>query len=149
MYICKECGCTYTEDAVPTYQDFTQLGEKGFIDDCSCGGEIVEAYECVLCDELSANVMCDKCLNENITFETVLRYGNDTKQNIEINGYLAHEFTEEQINEILERELREAKKLGFKTKHEEYANNDLGHFEMWLEENKDDLWFVKIVQAIK
>ncbi len=139
MYICKECGRTYTEDTVPEYQDFTPLGEQGFIDDCSCGGEIIEAYECVLCDEPTANAVCNKCLNENITFETVLRYGTDAKQNIEINGYLAHEFTEEQINEILERELREAKKLGYQTKHKEYAKYDLNHFETWLEKNKADL----------
>lgn len=148
MYICKECGDTYTENDAPKYKDFTRFGEKHFIDDCFCGGELVEANECEICGEYTANTFCEDCLTEYQKPIKAKAYGDTRKESVEINGYLAFEFTASQIEEILWRELQSAIILGAENKAKEFCGDDIVHFEDWLKKGGKELWNANIVKAL-
>ena len=146
MYICERCKKEY--DELPTYQeDFgydVGIGRvqawQTMVANCSCGGDIVEATECEECGNLfienGEQTICDECLEEYKTFDNAIKIGNKYKVRVNINQFLKMCFTEDEIEEILERELREAKKLGksFNKEVEEYLNDN-----EWLSENIKDL----------
>lgn len=151
MYVCNRCGELCEEDDLPTYtEDFgydTGVGWRScpqtFVDNCSCGGEFVEADKCCVCDEYfydeDNNGACDFCLNENATYENALLIGDENKDTIELNGYLLHSFTKEQIEEILKRELEQARKLDkakIDKEAKDYCHEDKSWFAEWLEEHQ-------------
>lgn len=124
MFICDRCGNLCDDDDLPTYtEDFgydTGVGFRScpqtFIDNCSCGGDYVEAEQCCCCNEYFnpddlENGCCSGCLEENATFEMALKIGKDNPEKVEINGFYAWAFTTEEIETILKRELDSALKL--------------------------------------
>ena len=79
-----------------------------------CHGYFEEMYQCEICGEwftdgeLTSGV-CDDCIYQHDTdIELLYKLGNeeDVKETITLNGFVASVLTEEQINEILMRELR-------------------------------------------
>lgn len=122
MYICENCGAI-CED-VPTYEeDFGYETGVGFRSacqtmdaECSCGGGFVEAVECEECGEWFAKngnqTICDECLEKYKTVDNALKDGKNEKWEIAINSFLVECFSVEEIEEILERELRNTEKLG-------------------------------------
>ena len=84
-----------------------------------CYGYFEEMYQCEICGEwftdgeLTSGV-CDDCIYQHDTdYELCYKLGNeeDIKESVSINGFVASVFTEEQINEILMRELRNIKDI--------------------------------------
>lgn len=151
MYICNRCGNLCCDCDLPTYtEDYgfeTGVGWRScpqtFVDSCSCGGDFVEASRCKLCDEYfddeHYNGICDVCLDENATYENALLIGEENADTIEINSFLLNSFTKEQIEEILKRELEQARKID-KAKIDkdakEYCLDDKGWFAEWLDKNQ-------------
>ena len=79
-----------------------------------CHGYFEEMYQCKICGEwftdgeLTSGV-CDDCIYQHDTdIELLYKLGNeeDVKETVTLNGFVASVLTEEQINEILMRELR-------------------------------------------
>lgn len=79
-----------------------------------CHGYFEEMYQCEICGEwftdgeLTSGV-CDECIYQHDTdIELLYKLGNeeDVKETVTLNGFVASVLTEEQINEILMRELR-------------------------------------------
>lgn len=75
-----------------------------------CGGDIIDIRECKICGELCNddelhNDVCDDCIHKHATFDNCLNYGDDSKTNVKINGFVASVLTESQINELLIREI--------------------------------------------
>lgn len=146
MYICERCGKIHEE--VPTYEeDFGYDVGVGYlsakqtlVDYCSCGGNIVEGTECEECGEVfeknGEQTICDKCLEKYKTFDNAIKIGADYRIKVGINQFIRQCFSEDEINEILERELREAKRLGksFTREVEEYLGDN-----EWLSGNVEGL----------
>jgi len=100
-----------------------------------------EMVTCPICeqevpDEQCIWGVCDKCLAEAETFDTAMDYGNDRKVAIEINGYLAYEFSADEIEEILKRELALFLLTGCMDYHG-YLTDDSSDFADWLKEQKN------------
>ena len=92
-------------------------------------------YECEFCGEstLNEDCICDGCkqehLREDATLETALAWGNEEKTCIEINGFLAWNFTVQEIEAILKKALTPKDK-----KHAEaFCMDDWMAFQEWKE----------------
>ena len=76
-------------------------------------------YQCKICgewfaDEELTSGVCDDCIYQHDTdYELCYKLGNEetAQEKISINGFVASVFTEEQISEILMRELRNIKDI--------------------------------------
>lgn len=152
MYICDKCGKLCEDDDLPTYEeDFgydTGVGwrsaKQTFVDNCSCGGEFVEAKECAICgewftDDEIINGYCKECLEEEMTYENAIKCGSENEESVAINGFLASCFDSSEIEEILLKTLNETKEL-MPSRIDEYVKayckDDLYYFAGWLEEQE-------------
>lgn len=54
---------------------------------------------------------CDSCFSCNTTINDLIEFGKESKEKIELNGFIAGNFTKNEIEEILLREIRESEKL--------------------------------------
>ena len=150
MYVCNRCGELCDEDDLPTYtEDFgydTGVGWRScpqtFVDNCSCGGDFVKADRCSVCDEYFCSELsktgnvCDVCLEENADFDNAIECGKEWRDAIELNGFLVHSFTQEQIEEILLKELKVARQVDatkIDKEAKDYCLEDEGCFADWLE----------------
>lgn len=112
---CHECDRRFEEPDIITETHGMTDGSCEKIGVCPyCKGYYEPMYQCKICgqyfteDELSGGV-CDECIYEHDTdIELLYRLGNeeDAKETVKLNGFIASVLTEEQINEIVMRELR-------------------------------------------
>lgn len=99
-----------------------------------------EMVTCPICeqevpDEECLYGVCDSCLAKAETFETAMDYGEDRKVAVELNGYLAYEFSADDIEEILKRELALCRLTGCAEYHG-YLTDDSSDFADWIKERK-------------
>ena len=127
-YICKNCYSVFSEENLPLDKYENIEYECPY---CECK-EIVEAHECGVCgdfyaiDDLEWEI-CEDCYEYYYTFENAINFGDKNKKQIEINGYLASEFDELQIEDILKREIEQIKH-SVKLKHKDYLlDNDFDY----------------------
>ena len=115
MCECHNCGRRFKEPDIVTEPHGEKVGVCPF-----CHGYYEAVYPCRICgehftdDELTSGV-CDECIYQHDTdCELCYRLGNEeeAKETISINGFVASVFTEEQITEILMKELRNANDIG-------------------------------------
>jgi len=146
MFICESCGNTREE--LLTYKEsrgnFPDGNNSEMVTDCecSCGGNYVEATKCLSCgdwfnDSDNLGGICSSCFDKFADFENALDYGEEEKGNIHINGFLASQFTEIQINEILKRELVEAHilmPLEIDNGARKFCRDNDRNFSKWLRE---------------
>lgn len=152
MLICDRCGQVIAEEDLDLThdRDYVNNGvgrecvrDDEFYKECGCGGDWVDATECKVCGEWFNDEhyrkVCDDCLDENATFENAIKMGDEEycQHEVKINGYLANEFSTDQIEAILERELVEAEKLGTALSYREYLFNDKDAYADWL--NKENI----------
>lgn len=136
MLICNKCGCTVEEYEIKTYRE--SYGEEIPDYSCSCGGELVEAKQCPICEkwfvEEGACAVCETCMKEYETVGEALDVGDRAKVSVEgINGFIAEVLPVEQINKILTKWVEE----NF-TDHSkpvvDYCENDKDYFCDYLAE---------------
>ena len=118
MYKCKECGKVYEslEDAREEVET-VEYGDRTYNERycvCHCGGELEEVYKCKICGDITESKICEKCL----TLEKCFEVGEEHRQCLELNGFVANMFTTSEIEEILMRELKEAQELGITNKYD-------------------------------
>lgn len=108
MYECLICDRRFHDFDVQT----DEFGGKKAV--CPyCKGDIEDVYECKLCgelysdDELESGV-CLKCIDKHTNLDNCIEFGNDDKRKVEVNGFIFSLLTEEQINDILVRIIRDA-----------------------------------------
>ena len=107
-YKCDHCG---KEFEVPDFVTEPH-GEK--VGCCPyCHGWFEEMYECKICGEYFTdsdleNYVCTDCIYEAMNVERCIRYGEDCKESISVNGFIASIITPSRINEILEKAILEA-----------------------------------------
>ena len=144
--MCERCGDVYNQ--LPTHdEDYgydVGIGKvsavQTVVDTCHCGGMFVEATECEECGEYfeknGEQTICDGCLEKYKTFSNAIKIGSDYKVKVAINQFVKECFSESEINEILVRELWEAKRLGnnFEREIEDYLGDN-----EWLSGNVKDL----------
>ena len=120
-YKCDHCGGEFEEPDIiiethgldsPPYEE---IGVCPY-----CKGWFEEMHKCEICgeyytaDELTSGV-CDDCIYQHDTdIELLYKLGNeeDAKETVKLNGFIASVLTEEQINEIVMRELRTINYIG-------------------------------------
>ena len=120
-YQCHECDRQFDKPDFVTETHGFELPPYEKMAVCPyCKGYFEEMYQCKVCkefftdDELTSGV-CDCCIWDKATdFEFCYKLGNeeDAKETIKLNGLVASIFTEEQIAEILMKELRIIKDIG-------------------------------------
>ena len=138
MWICNDCGAVF-ENPDEYYEHDT--GYHGM--DCPhCGSDdIDEAKRCAECDECVneeklVNGLCAACIEKHAAdYETVKAYGGDRKEAVEINRLFAWAFTPAEIEEILERELKNSGNAE-KDAHT-FATDDTDDFTNWLNERSE------------
>lgn len=121
MFICNKCGNIIEEEAyLPRCHQreevWGHIEEWVEMDCCPCGGTYEEAHECKICGNVCLDSICEDCL----TFENAIDYGSDNKETVSINGFLAYEFSDKEIEEILMKHLIESKSLGKEPHYAEY-----------------------------
>lgn len=102
-----------------------------------------ETVTCAICgeekpDEDCLNGVCAECIRKATTFKTALAYGEDRPSCVELNGFLAYEFTKDQIEEILTTALLDAHMLTGATFGAGYISDDASDFADWLKEKPRD-----------
>lgn len=141
FYKCEDCGEIYDKMPSKTESHYTwggeYLGEETLsYPYCSCGGELSECQTCWLCGEPveeDENVMCDSCVEENISLENCIEMGNEATEKIELNGFLLRSFNREQIEELLLREFKCMPQFMQDKEIDEYCREDLSYFADFLE----------------
>lgn len=145
MYICLDCENVFDEANETKYYDKVDGNSamSGYVTEYSCpscGSEYFEeAVECEFCGEWTVTEdlhegICENCISEKATVEIAVKYGETEKQTIELNGLLAYAFSDEQINEILLRELKEAARIypqKIKAEIIEFYGCDMEAFAKW------------------
>ena len=114
-YQCHECDRRFEEPDFITEKHGLDTPPYEKIAVCPyCKGYFEEMQECKICgeyfteDELTSGV-CDDCIYEHDTdIELLYKLGDceEAKETVSLNGFIASVLTEEQINEIVMRELR-------------------------------------------
>lgn len=120
-YQCHECDRRFEEPDIITETHGMIDGSCEKIGVCPyCKGYFEEVYQCKICGEwftdgeLTSGV-CDDCIYQHDTdIELLYRLGNeeDAKETVKLNGFIASVLTEEQISEIVIRELRTLNYVG-------------------------------------
>lgn len=114
MFRCEKCGEVF-EDLRDLSKEIEKIeyGDKTYYEtnlQCFCGGDLEEIHKCKFCSEFieKDKEICDKCL----TMEKCFEIGEEHRQCLELNGFVANMFNTSEIEEILMRELKEAQELG-------------------------------------
>lgn len=149
MLKCNYCGRVIEDDELRTHREY--MGEchgtpayDTFQDSCSCGGDFEEAHQCNGCGEWFLDYeltkgYCEDCLEEEMTFENAIEYGAKYEESVAINGFLASCFDRSEIEEILLKDLTQAKELIPSRINEyvkTYCKDGLDYFAEWLEEQE-------------
>ena len=101
--------------------------------------------QCVLCgnwEDIIVNEVCDDCLEKNTTLRNAIKFGEENKVNVEINGFIANVYSADEINRILKRNLEEDKTQTFEIKQvlkeaENYCLKDKYDFSEFLKKENE------------
>lgn len=113
MFKCKDCGLTYEEmEDAKEESEIINYGDRTYTEHyyvCRCGGGLEEVHKCKFCDNLveEREEVCESCL----TMEKCVEIGEEHKQCLELNGFIASSFETSEIEEILLKVLKEAEEL--------------------------------------
>ena len=134
MLICEHCGEIYDEDDVGShYEEHGELRGDG----CRCGGELVEAVRCPICDEYipEGEHICSKCYDDGMTVENAVKYGAEYPIQIAINGLVAELLSAQTINEILIDYIYEYYKDGCKEVRDYFETDPYDYTDFLIMEN--------------
>ena len=86
-------------------------------------------------DDLHGGV-CDSCLDDSVDVDNALLIGDENKEKVEINGFLAQIFSETEIENLIKNKLNENKSF-YRKETENYCLDDKDYFgEMLANEQK-------------
>ena len=114
MFICTDCRRLYDNQPV-----FIEDG-KSYPDRCYCSGIIEEAKRCRVCGEYTTeddivDGVCEGCLHIEMKADTVERfidhYTFTERTHFQLNPVIEHVFTDDEVNEILLREIKASLRL--------------------------------------
>ena len=152
MKICNICKNVIADDDVRYKKSF--IGEYGNgkiyhreMQTCHCGGDFVDAIQCVECDDFFEESecihdgfpICKKCFEKNATPSMAIEYaeydgfGTD---DVKINPFIAYCLSEREINEILKNEIRKNPKA-FEKNAKEFCLDDPFFFSEFLKKRSD------------
>ena len=130
-YKCLECGNIFDEGEENKWIE--PHGEE--MTGCPvCGGAYQETVQCKLCGEEHLSVelfggACQECIDGykyDVEMSTII--GGAGKESVEINGFLAHIFSEFEIDMILYKAIKERERTLGKVNCSSYAYEDLEDF---------------------
>lgn len=146
MYKCLDCGRILDDDDLKSERSYVSDYMGGCYEDyscCPCGGDIEEVERCESCGEYFPNEdlsdgICLDCLKEYATIENAIECGNDAKESIKINGFLASCFSAGEVEKLLFTALEErinssdANMIAEMDAAEDYCLDDASWFAGWL-----------------
>lgn len=147
FYKCSRCGKVVRESDlkkvfdVKTMLDDEPYGEYLYDYECDCGGLYQPAVKCKCCGEYFIDEfedcldVCDSCLDKEVNFENMLLVGEEYKESVEINGFLASCFTENEIEKLLIDFLEKSEEIK-KKMVKEYYDTDKMFFADWIAKKK-------------
>lgn len=129
MIMCEHCHEVVDADTDEKYCD-----SDGVCLICK-QGHFVETELCPVCGEHYIKPdeykVCDQCFKKHSTIDNAIRFGSEHPERIELNEYLAFEFSQFEIERILVEKLKQKKGDHLK-EYLEDANYD---FQEWLIRN--------------
>lgn len=154
MQYCNECKQAFDEPSVKRewVGDSVRGGRVEFAECPNCGSDDFEtALICPECGEFCGElfgdgkkkIMCDACIKKLATEESLIEYGYEDKQSVEINGYLAEMFSPSEIESLLEYELKTRNEISILRCKDENLRKE------YIEDCKDNLaiYFAEKLQA--
>lgn len=146
MYECNRCGLRFEKYVVAEEKHGLGYPPYEKIAACPhCHGTFEELEKCEICgewhtqDEIT-NGVCDKCIysfDSDIEFCYTLGNEEESTECVSINGFIASVLTNEQINEILIKELRIAFSIGAFNCND-FIDGDKSWFADKIKEAKND-----------
>lgn len=136
MYECVRCGRRFEEFNVSTDEFGWKNAECPY-----CKGEIEDLYECKVCGEYHTDDalyggVCGECIEKHTNLDNCIEFGNKDRKKVEINGFILSLLTEEQINDILVRAIRDANTI-IPIDCSEYVANDLDWYGEQIVKHKE------------
>ena len=111
MLICRRCGEVTGEEHLSSYEEvhaWSSLGqpfaEKRVDYECGCGGRLVTARKCPICDEWyveDEGSICEECFEKGETLDNALKVGEEDCRDVLVNGFVYYYLGADKINEIL------------------------------------------------
>lgn len=145
---CSRCGTVVRECELEThsqrigYYGDQPISESLYDYECSCGGGFEYATQCGVCgeyfvDDFFCLSACEDCIDKELSnVGNLLEQGEESKTLVEINGFLASVFSEEQINEILLNVFEGADKIKQRELAREFYESDRTAFADFMCERK-------------
>ena len=141
-YICLHCGHHFDGDEIVAKHYDRATGTWDSEECPNCGSEYFEeAEKCDKCGEWHVadkvvNGMCEECLTKAATPQNAYEWGEQEKQGVELNGFIAWAFTADEIESILLNELMKDKDLAAKYARD-YCMDDSWMFAEYLKGEED------------
>lgn len=135
MLVCDMCGKVVGSDDLKYVTEMH--GERHRDTRCKCGGHFIPATKCRVCGEWFDNTelygVCEGCLDEHYSVGTALEIGDEPRELIGVNAFVAFVLTEDEINKILIKHVEEH----YTDKCREvrhYLDDNLSCYSEWVEE---------------
>lgn len=136
-YICDRCDQIF--DQPKRLKDMGgDIGEDVYVCPfCDCE-DYEEVVECAICGDVvreseTENCVCEKCVEKYATREHAERFGDENKDFVRINGFLASMFDDSEITTIL---WTEAKRRFYESELErkghDYCTEDTDEFTIYM-----------------
>lgn len=91
--------------------------------------------KCELCENLVNDndwSVCENCREKAKTFENAVEMGNSWREEISINGFLHHCFTQQEIEDILYSYFTDLPEEEQKKKIDSFCEEDMLYFVRWI-----------------
>jgi hypothetical protein len=113
MLVCKICGevCTESEANVRVWNNEFNYYEKREICPTCHHEDLTEATKCKVCGEWflddEGTEVCGWCIDDETSVGTALKFGDDRREDVAINGAIFYLLSEDKINDILTKYVEE------------------------------------------
>lgn len=141
MYKCLDCGAVFDEP-ITTHEGGYPEEPTAACPMCK-SLDIDEAERCPICeevfvlDEIDYGV-CDECLEKAVTKENAFGLGDEDRQEVSLNGFMAWLYSADEIEHILEADFRRTSDDWQRTMIRDYCLSDKYDFAKYVEAHHDD-----------
>lgn len=141
MYKCLDCGMVF-EEAITTHEGGYPEEPTAACPYCK-SIDLEEVFHCIKCGEWFADddmigSICKDCLEKMLTNENAIQYGDEDRQEVTINGFMAWLYRGGEIEDILEADFRRTSPEWQRRMVKDYCMDSKYDFSEFLEGQDDD-----------
>ena len=144
QYICLHCGHAFDGDEIVAkyYDRATGCYDREECPNCS-SEDFEEAAVCEDCGEVVSvddivGRLCRECVVKNESSENALAYGEDRKECVELNGFLAWMVREFGLDYYLKKVLENLTDAEKTRLVKEYCEDDIYDFSEWITDEREE-----------